>query len=70
MLRRFFEWLFKKELAATEAIDINTTCPRCGNRAFYLYSLDDQTMYSCNPCNHTFGVQYRISPAATMAEQG
>ena len=69
MLRRFFEWLFRRELKATEEIDLNTACPRCGHRAFYLYSLDDQTMYSCDPCAYTFGRQYRISPVSVSAEQ-
>lgn len=69
MLRRFFEWLFKKELAATNAIDLNTPCPRCTHRAFYHYSLDDQTMYRCTTCDLDFFRVNRITPTIEFAEQ-
>lgn len=69
MLRRFFEWLFKKELKATEEIDLNAKCPRCGNRAYYMYSLEDQTMYNCSTCHYFYGRQFRLTPTSAMVEQ-
>lgn len=69
MLRRFFEWLFSRELRATAAIDLNTECPRCTKRAFYNYSLDDQTMYRCTTCDLDFFRVAHIPPMAGYAEQ-
>lgn len=69
MFRRFFEWLFKRELKATEEIDLNTACPKCNNRAFYQYSLEDETIYRCPHCDSDFSKMFRISPTLEFAEQ-
>lgn len=69
MLRRFFEWLFKRELQATSEIDLNTKCPRCEQRAFYQYSLDDETIYNCTHCRYTFGKMFRLTPTSEVAER-
>jgi hypothetical protein len=62
MFSRFFNWLFRKDIAATKNIKVNAQCSYCEGRGFYQYSIDEVAVYSCTACQNAF-----VLPRAIVA---
>lgn len=66
MFSRFFNWLFRKEIAATKNVFKDAECSYCEGRGFYQYSIDEVAVYSCTQCCNAFTLPRSIcSPVET-----
>jgi len=60
MFGRFFNWLFRKEIAATKNVFSDASCSYCESRGFYQYSIDEVAVYSCTHCRNAFTLPRNI----------